>query len=158
MADAYAYATTHDKTGAAVGAGSASALYNGTDKISVELQVYASDDVYVQMFNYLNAQIKEACKGTPLEGKVELTMTVNPDYYKAIAAGTADKVAEVEEAIKNGTLHVFDTTTWTVGGAHLDSYKDDFGNEYISDGYFHESELASAPAFNIIIDGVTATK
>ena len=77
---------------------------------------------------------------------------------KVIAAGTADKVAEVEEAIKNGTLHVFDTTTWTVDGAHLDSYKDDFGNEYISDGYFHESELASAPAFNIIIDGVTATK
>ncbi|MBS1399826.1 MAG: hypothetical protein HPZ86_03405 [Clostridia bacterium] len=92
MADAYAYATTHDKTGAAVGAGSASALYNGTDKISVELQVYASDDVYVQMFNYLNAQIKEACKGTSLEGKVELTMTVNPDYYKAIAAGTADMI------------------------------------------------------------------
>lgn len=77
---------------------------------------------------------------------------------KVIAAGTADKVAEVEEAIKNGTLHVFDTTTWTVDGAHLNSYKDDFGNEYISDGYFHESELASAPAFNIIIDGVTATK
>ena len=77
---------------------------------------------------------------------------------KVIAAGTADKVAEVEAAIKNGTLHVFDTTTWTVDGAHLDSYKDDFGNEYISDGYFHESELASAPAFNIIIDGVTATK
>ena len=76
----------------------------------------------------------------------------------AIAEGTAEKVAEVENAIKNGELHVFDTSTWTVKGETLTTYQDDFGNEYISDGYFHESELASAPSFNIIIDGVTAVE
>lgn len=59
----------------------------------------------------------------------------------AIAEGTAEKVAEVENAIKNGELHVFDTSTWTVKGETLTTYQDDFGNEYISDGYFHESEL-----------------
>lgn len=76
----------------------------------------------------------------------------------AIAEGTAEKVAEVENAIKNGELHVFDTSNWTVKGETLTTYQDDFGNEYISDGYFHESELASAPSFNIIIDGVTAVE
>ena len=76
----------------------------------------------------------------------------------AVAEGTAEKVAEVEEAIKSGELHVFDTSTWTVEGETLTTYQDDFGNEYISDGYFHESELASAPSFNIIIDGITAVE
>ncbi len=31
----------------------------------------------------------------------------------------------------------------------MDKYKD-----YIYDGYFHESEKASAPSFDIIIDGI----
>ena len=74
-----------------------------------------------------------------------------------IAEGTADKVKEVEEAIKAGELHVFDTATWTVNGKKaeddaelMEKYKD-----YIFDGYFHESELASAPSFDIKIDGIT---
>lgn len=74
-----------------------------------------------------------------------------------VAAGTEEKVAEVEAAIKNGSLHVFDTSTWTVDGQKpednaelMETYK-----QYIYDGYFHESELASAPAFAIAIDGIT---
>ena len=74
----------------------------------------------------------------------------------AIVPGTAEKVAEVEAAIMDGSLHVFDTSTWTVEGETLTSWTDDFGNEYISDGYFHESELASAPSFAIPIDGITS--
>ena len=74
-----------------------------------------------------------------------------------MAEGTAEKVAEVEEAIKNGELHVFDTATWTVGGkkAEDDAELMEKYADYISDGYFHESELASAPAFDIKIDGIT---
>ncbi len=72
-----------------------------------------------------------------------------------IADGTEEAVAEAEEAIADGSLHVFDTSTWTVDGETLDSYvKNDV--EYISDGYFHESEYGSSPAFDIIIDGITA--
>jgi len=74
-----------------------------------------------------------------------------------VAAGTEEKVAEVEAAIKSGSLHVFDTSTWTVDGQKpednaklMETYK-----QYIYDGYFHESELASAPAFAILIDGIT---
>ncbi len=73
------------------------------------------------------------------------------------AAGTAEKVAEIEEKIHNGELHVFDATTFTVGGEHLASYDQSYGfegNELITDGYFHESELRSAPAFDIRIDGI----
>ena len=77
----------------------------------------------------------------------------------ACAEGTEEKVKEAEEAIKAGTLHVFDTSTFTVDGAELTSTKDLDGYngvEYIADGYFHESEYASAPAFATIIDGIDA--
>ncbi|MDO4740108.1 MAG: BMP family ABC transporter substrate-binding protein [Eubacteriales bacterium] len=80
-----------------------------------------------------------------------------------IAEGTAEKVAEIEAQIKNGELHVFDTSTWTVNGetitstTEIDGY---YGLEYIftcEDGcsYFAESTLASAPAFAFRIDGIT---
>lgn len=72
----------------------------------------------------------------------------------ACAAGTQEKVDEVIAAIKDGSLHVFDTSTFTVNGKMLDSFKDDAGTEYISEGYFHESEYGSAPSFLIKIDGI----
>ena len=73
-----------------------------------------------------------------------------------VAPGTEEKVKEVESAIKAGTLHVFDTSSFTVGGKTLDTYKKDGSDvEYIADGYFHESEHGSAPAFDILIDGIT---
>ena len=43
---------------------------------------------------------------------------------------------------------------FTVDGKELDTYEKD-GQEYVSDGYFHESELRSAPCFDIRIDGIT---
>lgn len=74
----------------------------------------------------------------------------------AIAPGTEEKVKEVEDAIKAGTLHVFDTSTFTVDGKNLETYKKDGSDvEYIEDGYFHESEHGSAPAFDILIDGIS---
>lgn len=73
-----------------------------------------------------------------------------------VAPGTEEKVKEVESALKAGTLHVFDTSSFTVGGKTLDTYKKDGSDvEYIEDGYFHESEHGSAPAFDILIDGIT---
>ena len=87
------------------------------------------------------------------DGAVEIT-----ELGTACAEGTAEKVKEVEEAIKDGSLKVFNTANFTVGGKTLDSYTDAFGmngQEAISDGYFHESELRSAPYFDIRIDGIT---
>ena len=83
----------------------------------------------------------------------------------ACAPGTAEKVAEVEAALKDGSLKVFDITKFTVGGQQVSSCVVDLdGNfqntdpadkEAIWDGYFHESELRSAPSFSLIIDGIT---
>lgn len=92
---------------------------------------------------------------------------------KILPDGTADKVKEVEDKIKSGSLHVFDTSTFTVGGKSLedafnagdldssfsdDTAKDTFGKS-ISDGYYHESDVTmntSAPTFCVIIDGITS--
>ena len=81
----------------------------------------------------------------------------------AAAAGTAEKIAEVKAQFEAGTLKVFATDTFTVGGATLTEYLadvDDMGDfqpetNVISDGYFHESEYRSAPYFDIDIDGIT---
>lgn len=77
-----------------------------------------------------------------------------------VAPGTEEKVAEVENAIKNGSLHVFDTSKFTVNGSSLEdlikadeNYKK-YAN-FVSDGYYHESEKTSAPSFDIRIDGIT---
>ena len=81
-----------------------------------------------------------------------LIPNVHEQLFPAIA-GTQEVVDEVESQIEDGSLHVFDTATWTVDGKTLDTYEKN-GIEYISDGYFHESEYGSAPAFDIIIDGI----
>ena len=66
--------------------------WDGTSDISIELRVYASDDTYVQMFNYLNDCLKAACVGTALEGKVSMEMVVDPDYYETNYSGGADMI------------------------------------------------------------------
>lgn len=94
---------------------------------------------------------KEWSKGYD-EGAVAITA-----LGKSCAEGTQAKVDEDIAAIKNGSLKVFDTSKWTVDGKTLTTYTKAYGfegNEMISDGYFHESELRSAPAFDIRIDGI----
>lgn len=81
------------------------------------------------------------------------------------AEGTQEQVDKDIAAIKDGSLHVFDTSKFTVDGKNLDSYYIDLNNDLkcddgdenaqaIKDGYFHESELRAAPAFDIRIDGI----
>ncbi len=76
----------------------------------------------------------------------------------AVAEGTAEKVAEVEAAIKAGELNVFDCSTFTIGGETLTTYDTAYGfegNELVVDGSFQESVLRSAPLFDLLIDGIT---
>ena len=96
--------------------------------------------------------------GTIATGSVKLT-EINE---QAAAAGTAEKLAEVQTLLESGELKVFDTATWTVNGETLTEYMadvDDMGDfapdtNVIADGYFHESEYRSAPYFDIEIDGI----
>ncbi|MPM68978.1 hypothetical protein SDC9_115915 [bioreactor metagenome] len=81
----------------------------------------------------------------------------------ACAAGTQDAVDAAVAAIKDGSLHVFDTAKFTMGGkpvtnAFATDTNGDFVNdadEAISDGYYHESYFQSAPSFSLRIDGIT---
>ena len=97
--------------------------------------------------------------GTIATGSVELF----PVNEKAAAADTAKKLDEVKAALEKGTVKVFDTATFTVGGESLTSYLadvDDMGDfvgetEVIKNGEFQESEYRSAPYFDLDIDGIT---
>ena len=81
---------------------------------------------------------------------------------KNCADGTAEKVAEVEAAIKDGSLHVFDASKFTIDGATPTEILADLDGDYtpetnmLIDGYFHESEKRSAPYFAATIDGIVS--
>ena len=96
-------------------------------------------------------------------GMDEGAVVMTPLNEEIAAAGTAEKLSEVEEAIRTGALQVFDTSTFTVGGEELttclaldtdgDFVADD--QEAVFDGAFHESYFQSAPYFTVQIDGIT---
>lgn len=113
---------------------------------------------------YYTYAVKSVIDGTPIatdwcQGLKEGAVAISALNDKAVAQGTADKVKEVEEAIKAGTTHVFDTKTFTVNGKSIEDLIKDDANfakyaDYVKDGYFHESEVISAPAFDLRIDGI----
>ena len=91
------------------------------------------------------------------------------EFGPSCAAGTAEKVAEVEAALRDGSLKVFDTATFTVNGETVTSAPCDMtimdwatgtvayqGETYegIVDGAFEESTFRSAPYFTLRIDGI----
>ena len=97
--------------------------------------------------------------GTLATGSVVLT-----DVNESVAAaGTAEKLAEVQAALEAGTLNVYDCSTFTVKGENLTSYMADVDTdadytpdtEVIENGVFYESKFRSAPYFDLEIDGIT---
>jgi len=117
---------------------------------------------------YFMYMIKCAVTGTEIAddwcgGLAEGSVVLTDINGKAAAKGTKEAIEAAIAKLKAGTLHVFDTSTFTVDGKTLTTYLadvDDFGDfvgetEVIKDGYFHESEYRSAPYFDINIDGIT---
>ena len=104
--------------------------------------------------------VENTQKGTKMD--YDITGSLNDDsviVYKAssiAASGTQAAVDKAIEDLKSNKTKVFDTSKFTVDGQKLTSYKADVDTDYeaISGGYFHESELRSAPYFDIIIDGI----
>ena len=133
---------------------------------------------YVNWAAYYSFALENVLAGTTFPadwsaGYVDGAVAVTELNPASVPAGTAEKVAEAEAALKAGTLKVFDITTFTApAGAgyevdaegHLTSAfaTDTNGdwvadaNEVVADGYFSESSVQSAPYFAIIIDGITA--
>ena len=101
---------------------------------------------------------QDFCEG--LKDDVVQTLGLNETVA---AKGTKEKLEEVKAKLIAGDIKVFDTSTFTVKGETLTSYKADVDSdeaftpdtEVVSDGYFHESEKRSAPYFDVDIDGIT---
>ena len=146
-------------------AGIPNVSYNGSTKeAGPNTYIISSRINWAPFFKYASEAVQKGenfdtnWTGTIETGSVELT-ELNEDVA---AEGTAAKLEEVKAGLKDGSIHVFDTSTFTVEGATLDSYQADVESdpdyapdtEVISDGYFHESEYRSAPYFNLNIDGI----
>ena len=116
---------------------------------------------------YFKYAISCVAAGTPIDtdwtGTIETGSVVLTDVNtQAAAEGTVEKMEEVKAGLADGSIHVFDTSAFTVKGETLTSYLADVDTdpaytpdtEVISDGYFHESEYRSAPYFDMQIDGI----
>ena len=123
---------------------------------------------YINWAPYMTYSMTAAMNGETIAadwvGTLENGGVALKELNEGVAAeGTAAKLEEVKAALLDGSLKVFDTATFTVGGETLTSYMadvDDMGDfvpetEAIADGYFHESEYRSAPYFDLFIDGIT---
>ena len=116
---------------------------------------------------YYEYAIKALMNGTAIDadwtGSLATGSVVLTDVNEAVAAeGTADAIAAAKAKLEDGSLKVFDITTFTVEGKQLDSYMADVDTdkdytpdtEVVKDGAFLESTFRSAPYFAVQIDGI----
>jgi basic membrane protein A len=140
--------------------------YNGSTKdVAPNTYIISSRINWEPYYEYvINAVMKGETMepdwtGTIASGSVELT-ELNADVA---APGTQEAIDAAKAELEAGTLHVFDTSKFTVDGQPLSSYMADVNSdeayekdtEVVADGYFHESEFRSAPYFDLTIDGIT---
>ena len=140
--------------------------YNGSTKDAAPNTYIISSKI--NWAPYFEHAIKCAVAGEPIE--VDYTGTLATDSVQltelneAVAAeGTAEEIEAVKAALEDGSLHVFDTSAFTVFGEALtEEFMADVDDDpdyapdtaVVSDGYFHESEFRSAPYFDLNIDGI----
>ena len=84
---------------------------------------------------------------------------------KNCASGSQAELDKIAKELKNGSRHVFDTSTFKVNGAapsneNMKPGAATWGDlpanvKLVENGYYHESEYRSAPSFDVIIDGIT---
>ncbi len=147
-------------------------FYNGENKSLTNSYLTSSRINWRPYFRYF---INSVLKGEKMD--YDWTGTVSNGAVEVFAAseiaatGTQKAMDTAIAAFKAGALNVFDTNNFTVKGEKLTSYianvnsnddVDDKGEyapkpdtEAITDGIFKESDLRSAPYFDIRIDGIT---
>ena len=148
-------------------AGVPNVSYNGSTYSAGETTFIVSSAInWAPYFQYI---IETVVKGEAIApdwcGTIATNSVVLSGVNQDVAAeGTIEKINEAIKALEAGTLHVFDTASFTVDGKTLTEYLADVDGDYtgetnvIHDGYFDESnavDFRSAPYFDIIIDGVT---
>ena len=144
--------------------------YNGsTEEKCPNTFIIASRINWAPYFEYIidcvqnDKAIDTDWTGTIATGSVEITALGG-----AAAAGTQEKLDEVKKGLQDGTIKVFDCSTFTVEGKPLTSFVadvDDAGDfipetEVVETAngitFVNESAKRSAPYFNVIIDDITA--
>ena len=124
---------------------------------------YLAEQIVNAKGDVKKANVAKDWTGTIATGSVELTA-----FGTAATADIAPKVADIKAKLMNGTLNVFDTATFTVKGAKLETYManvnfEDDGTgkdnnkadtQVIENGVFFESKHRSAPYFDVEIDGI----
>ena len=148
-------------------AGVPNVSYNGSTYSAGETTFIISSAInWAPYFQYI---IETVVKGEAIApdwcGTIATNSVVLSGVNQDVAAeGTIEKINEAIKALEAGTLHVFETASFTVDGKTLTEYLADVDGDYtgetnvIHDGYFDESnavDFRSAPYFDIIIDGVT---
>ena len=150
-------------------AGVPNVSYNGsTYSAGKDTWLVSSAINWAPYFQYI---IEETVKGnafaTDWTGTIaDNAVVISGLNLDVIAEGTEEAVAAAVAGFKAGTLHVFDTSKFTVGGQTLTEYLADVNGDFqetgnqnvIHDGYFDESNATSfrsAPYFDLEIDGIT---
>ena len=147
-------------------AGVPNVSYNGsTMSVAPNTYIIASR---INWVTFMQVMIGRVAKGEKLNadwtGNLENGAVELCELNEAVAAaGTAAKLEEVKAGLINGSIKVFDTNTFTVGGQAVSTYQADINDlgtftgdtEVIGNGQFNESLYRSAPAFDLDIDGIT---
>ena len=147
-------------------AGVPNVSYNGsTEAACPNTYIVSSRINWAPYYEYaIQAVIDGAEIAADWTGTLSTGSVVLADLGKvATAAGTQEAIDQAIADLEAGTIHVFDTANFTVGGETMTSYLADVDTdpaytpdtEVIADGYFHESEKRSAPYFDLRIDGIT---
>ena len=157
-----------DNTTPATAAQAAGAFHTGYNNDMISIAPEASlIGTRIDWSIYFEYAIEAVANGEEFDqdwchGMDEGAVVMTPLNEDIAAAGTAEKLSELEEQIRSGELQVFDTSTFTVDGAEMTSCMaidtdGDFvadSEEAVFDGAFHESYFQSAPYFTAKIDGI----
>ncbi len=147
-------------------AGVPNVSYNGSTAAACPNTFIVSSRIdWTPYFKYMIQCVMDGKEiDTDWTGTIETGSVVLTDVNeKAAAAGTAEKLEEVKAKLLDGSINVFDTANFTVGGETITSYKADVDTddnftpdtEVIEGGIFFESTKRAAPYFDLRIDGIT---
>lgn len=120
---------------------------------------------YTDWSVYYIKAVKAAMEGEEIEqdwcggyksGTVRLTQLND----KHVPYGTASRLIEVEQELRNQTAKIYDTERFTIKGESLESlmeYSDEFKpyKKYVKDGEYKEQSKVSNPTFSHLIDGIS---
>ena len=145
--------------------------YNGSTAASCPKTFIVSSRINWQPYFELMIDAVTGGKALPTDwtGDISTGSVVLTELGAAAAANTQAKIDEVKAKLLNGSLKVFDLSTFTVNGAALvDNFMANVNDDaaFTPDTvvikttesgikYFAESEFRSAPYFEVDIDGIT---